>query len=171
MITVLGTKGAAVKNSYGKWAAATCWLVFVATVAGVGGCKTTQSTSTDRVGSNVDDLRDRSRSETTVVSVPVEPKLTEVYDRRCLPLARCASFSDRTCSRVESDGTFRLPDEFQGRSPSLERACPGDQGVHESVIACFDYVEGQNSCRARPQIRIPEYQCTLAKDTCIAVPR
>jgi len=80
---------------------------------------------------------------------------------RCLPVARCASFSEPDCVFVAADGTIGLLGELRSwpDRPTTERACPGDPAVHESVATCFDYVEGQHSCRRRPRLRTPPFGC------------
>lgn len=75
---------------------------------------------------------------------------------RCLPVSHCHSFANQDCALVDADGNVQ-GEEFS--SGSVERACPGERGVADSVQECFDLVEISQDCRRRPELRHPEWPC------------
>lgn len=74
----------------------------------------------------------------------------------CLPVSRCHSFANQACALVDAEGAIQ-GEEFS--AGSVERACPGERGVADSVQECFDYVEISEECRRRPELRHPEWPC------------
>ncbi len=74
----------------------------------------------------------------------------------CLPVSRCHSFANQACALVDAEGAIQGEELSAG---SVERACPGERDVADSVQECFDYVEISESCRRRPELRHPEWPC------------
>lgn len=122
------------------------------------------------------------RPETTAEHEAVEPKperqghaprsnegaVAPVAPRRgptCLPVAKCASFSEPRCARL----IFDERGERLEPGPELEfvRAWPGEPGIGESVTSALDYFESQRSCRRRPDLELPPFRCKPLGEACL----
>lgn len=83
----------------------------------------------------------------------------------CLPVAQCASFAAPRCVvlRFDDHGNRLEP------GPELEfvRAWPGEAGVGPSITTVMDYLESQSSCRRRPELAMPGFDCALEAGICV----
>lgn len=93
------------------------------------------------------------------------PPIAPIRGPTCLPVAQCASFAEPRCVRLRFDdvGTRLEP----GPELELVRAWPGEAGVGPSVTMVMDYLESQTSCRRRPELAMPGFECALEGEACV----
>jgi len=53
--------------------------------------------------------------------------------------------------------------------PDIEfvRAWPGESGVGPSIKVVLDYLESQRSCRRRPELAMPGFDCAMEAGSCV----